>query len=191
MSAVNNTSGEFTGSSPAPAPIAGVPSPAGSKLDKQTNQGSAEALIEISKRYRNGTNIRSMSLLYSIRNRKFIKGYITGCDVTYRILPGRYINFRYYSWTKDDPPNEIGIALVNYGRDGATVIKETVIKFYSREFLENINVKQILDFYEARPRYHTRPDRRVFDIRYTEEEHEKLIKLLEDTTDLREGEERE
>ena len=153
-------------------------------------------LVEYKGCYQATTNIRRLRLLYSLKNRKFIKGYVsgsrTGGDIIYRLYPGRYLEFSYDYWNKADPPRKIKIRMILISGEGIKTLSQVTIEFYSDEFLSQFP-PQVIDFFEARPPgYHIKPDLApLFQKVYSEEEHDQLLKLVSTSTEIKEGEELE
>jgi len=58
---------------------------------------SAQEYVEMRGWYQGTSNITSFSVVYSIKKRKFVKGYFSGDrvsgDILYKLFPGRYIRF--------------------------------------------------------------------------------------------------
>jgi hypothetical protein len=150
-----------------------------------------EELIEVEGKYRGTLSIRYLKLLYSIKNRKFIKGYLRGDrvegKVLYRIYPGTYIMFEYFYWCKNDPPRKITISKVAISKEETKIINQTIIKFYNDEFVKQFP-QQVVDLFNARPRYHSL---RMVDFNkvYSDEENQKLLQLVVENKEIIEGEE--
>jgi len=152
-------------------------------------------LCERAERFGQFTNTGRLNLFYSLKNRKFIKGYVkkVGWEILYRLTPGMYIRLTWDYWTKDDPPNTITAYL------GRIICKEnnavfesesiTQIKFYSADFLKQFP-EQIRDLYNGRPGYHGTPHI-DFNKIYSEQEHQSLIELIKSGKLIIEGEENE
>lgn len=140
--------------------------------------------VEYTTSYRGTTNIVTLSLLFSVKNRKFIKGYIKGTRVSgtihYRIFPGKYLELSYFYWTKEDPPHRITIELIEVS-DKTKTLKMTKILFYNPEFITVERFGPIIsDFFSDRPRYHNaRPSASTFEKVYSESDVQQLLKLLE------------
>jgi len=153
-------------------------------------------LIEIKGYYQGTTNVRRLSLLYSLKNRKFIKGYIKGSssngDIIYKVYPGRYLRVSYNYWNLADPPKKVEVELIQVREDGSVkTLKEVRIEFYDPEFLNRFP-PQLKDLYERRPRYHTKPHLiPLFEKSYNQEENDRLLALLDGPNVVREGEEHE
>jgi hypothetical protein len=166
-------------------------SPALPKVIIPTNQ----QLIEFKGHYGGTTNKKALRLLYSIKNRKFIKGYVSGDrvggDINYRIYPGIYLVFDYYYWNKQDPPAVITIWKVQINKQKVTELKKWEIKFYDYHKLEQLP-RQIWDFWYNHPGYHSGIDIRELTQKvYSEEENQKLLQLIESEQVQIEGEEHE
>jgi len=159
-------------------------------------ENSSSSLIEVKGGYQGTTNVRRLSLLYSLKNRKFIKGYVDGTsthgDIIYRVYPGRYLKISYNYWNKDDPPKRLEIELIQVKEDGSVkILKETRIEFYDESFLDRFP-SQLRDLYERRPHYHAKPYLQpLFEKVYSEEENSMLLSLLDKANVIREGEEHE
>ena len=139
--------------------------------------------------YQATTNVVALRALYSIKNLKFIKGYLKGCggrgDIIYRLYPGTYIYFFYFSWNKNDPPREVKIELLKIEKQGEKTLSKAVIKFYSTDFLKSFP-PQLSDFVKFIPSYHGYP-KLNFDKVYTMEENEMLLKFIEEGGEITEG----
>lgn len=147
--------------------------------------------------YQGSTNIRKLrNTFFSIKNRKFI----TPCErhgdsvsgyFTYRLYPGTYICFNYYSWSKSDPEIAVSIEVIKleglentYNID---VIKKIEIKCDRRtecvEIARGLGFSKasevIEDFVKRIPSYHTRPDIKGLSNKvYNEESVKELIDFL-------------
>jgi len=139
--------------------------------------------------YQATTNIVALRVLYSPKNRKFIKGYLRGGagkgEIIYKLYPGIYIYFFYFSWSKCDPPREVKIELLKIEKQGEQTLSKAVIKFYNSDFLKSFP-PQLLDFYQAKPSYHGYP-KLNFNKIYTEQENEMLLKLISGGGEITEG----
>ena len=148
--------------------------------------------------YQGTSNITKLAAVYSVKKRKFIKGFYKGSrthgDILYRLLPGTYVFFEYLGWWRKDPPRELTITLFKIEKDAEgfrrVTIAKTEIKFYKEEFIKNLGIPQIWDFFDARPHYHSYPSLN-FDKIYSEEENEKLLSFVMSKRELVEGEEHE
>jgi hypothetical protein len=154
--------------------------------------------------YQGTTNIRKFSVIYSIKNRKFVKGFFDGSrtsgNIIYRLYPGKYLRFEYKMWTKADPPRAISIKLINISAEKKgdeavareEVIASTTIKFYTDDFIKELNIPQLIDFFEGRPGYHSKPYINTDRI-YGEGEHAKLLEFIDvnNGKEIIEGEEHE
>jgi hypothetical protein len=159
----------------------------------------AEDLVEFRGSWQGTTNITSLRALYSIKKRKFVKGFFEGSrphgDIVYRVLPGTYVVFDYHGWWRLDPPRQMRIEKVHLIKQGEErVVKSlasVVIKFYSKdgEFLKQFP-PQVLDFFNARPGYHSRPSLN-FEKVYSDEENQALLRLVERGGEYVEGAEHE
>jgi len=142
--------------------------------------------------YQGTSNITALIALYSLKNRKFIKGYLKGCagkgDIIYRLYPGTYVYLFYFKWNKIDPPNEIKAELLRLGESAQTLSK-VVIKFYSPDFLKSFP-PQLSDFVKFVPSYHGYP-KLNFNKIYTEEENKALLELINKGGEIVEGAEHE
>jgi len=153
-------------------------------------------LVEIRGHYQGTTNIRRLSLLYSLKSRKFIRGYVDGSstkgDVVYRVYPGRYLRIKYRCWSRTDPPRKVEVQLIEIKKDGGIeTLKEVRIEFYDESFLDRFP-PQLKDLYERCPYYHTKPYLiPLFEKVYSEGENNRLLSLLDGPNVVREGEEHE
>jgi len=160
-------------------------------------EASAE-YAEVKGWYQGTSNVTRLAAVYSVKKRKFVKGYYKGSrthgDVLYRLLPGTYIFFEYLGWWRNDPPRELTVRLFRIVKDAEGFKRVTIasacIRFYKDEFLKSLGIPQLTDFYEARPYYHSFPTLN-FDKVYTEEENNKLIEFVMERKELVEGAERE
>jgi len=141
-------------------------------------------LVEVKCPYESAIKKRYFSVLYSIKNRKFIKGFVDILpfvgDVRYRIKPGTYIKMSYYYYHYDQiPVNLINIYLVKIKENGdEEIIKRVTIGFYNEQFLKNFPL-QVLDLYDKRPGRHSKPALNLlFNKIYDEQEHSKLLSLI-------------
>jgi hypothetical protein len=151
-------------------------------------------LVEYRGYYCGTTNKSQLKLLYSLKNRKFIKGYVKGDrvsgDISYRVYPGTYLVLDYFYWNKADPPHSIQISMVRVSKNGVEKLKSTSVKFYSKAVLDNMP-PQLYDLYKEAPGYHTGVFLSgLFEKQYTEEENTELLQLLE-KQEIVEGEEHE
>ena len=159
-------------------------------------ENSLPSLVEIRGHYQGTTNIRRLSLLYSLKSKKFIKGYVDGSstkgDVVYRVYPGRYLRIKYKYWSRADPPRKVEVQLIQVREDGSVkVLREAKIEFYDPEFLSRFP-PQLKDLYERCPHYHSKPYLKpLFEKVYSEEENVMLLSLLDKANIIREGEEHE
>jgi hypothetical protein len=157
---------------------------------------SENELIEWAGEYQGTSNIHRLRALYSIKKRKFIRGFYKGNrvhgDILYRIYPGTYIVFDYHSWWQRDPPRRLQLVIVDIRKDEAKAVASAKIEFYKSDFLSSFNLPHLLDFYNAVPSYHTYPSL-DFDKVYSEEENERLLKFIFRNNEriIREGEEHE
>jgi len=164
---------------------------------------SENGLIEWAGEYQGTSNIHVLRALYSIKRRKFVKGFYAGNrvrgDIRYRIYPGRYIIFHYHSWWQQDPPRQLQLHLVDINKKeetkaiaSVTVIASVALEFYKPEYLGNFGIPHLVDFYDAVPGYHSYPGIN-FEKVYSEEENEKLLRFILSNNKkvIREGEEHE
>jgi hypothetical protein len=158
---------------------------------------SEEELIEWAGVYQGTSNIHKLRALYSMKKRKFIKGFYAGNrvhgDIRYKVFPGRYIVFYYHSWWQNDPPRQLQLSLVDIkDKDKTNIIAWVRLEFYKPEVLSSFNLPQLTDFYDAVPGYHSYP-RINFEKVYSEEDNDKLIRFILDNNKkiIREGEEHE
>ena len=159
------------------------------------NNATVPVLCEHTERFGQFTNTGRLYLIYSLKNRKFVKGLIrkVGWEISYRLMPGMYIRLTWDYWTKSDPPNTITAYLVKLecreNRATLSTISVTQIKFYNAEFLTQFP-EQIRDLYSWRPGYHGTPSA-DFNKVYSEEEHQRLIEFIKSGKLIIEGEENE
>jgi hypothetical protein len=158
-----------------------------------------EDLIEFRGSWQGTTNITYLRALYSVKRRKFVKGFFEGSrprgDIVYRVLPGTYVVFDYFGWWRNDPPRQMRIEKIHLSKQGEERVVKSLarvdIKFYSKdgEFLKQFP-PQVVDFFNARPRYHSRPSL-DFEKAYSEQENQELLALLERGGEYVEGAEHE
>ena len=151
-------------------------------------------LFEVRGWYQGTSNITKLAAVYSVKRRKFVKGFLKGSsthgDIIYRLLPGTYVFFEYFYWTKADPPRTLTVKLIALGADGSMkTLAALTIRFYSADFVNQFP-EQVRDFFAARPGYHSRPALNTDKV-YTEEENEKLLNLIKQNAEFVEGEEHE
>jgi len=159
---------------------------------------SAQECVEVRGWYQGTSNVTKLAAVYSIKRRKFVKGYYKGSrthgDILYKLLPGTYIFFEYLGWWHNDPPREIVVTLFRITRTEEGFKREriasSIIRFYKEDFPKGLGIPQIVDFFEARPYYHSFPTLN-FDKVYTEEENEKLLNFVMARREIVEGEEHE
>jgi hypothetical protein len=158
-----------------------------------------EDLVEFRGSWQGTTNITHLRVLYSVKRRKFIKGYYQGSrphgEILYRVLPGTYVVFDYHGWWRNDPPRQLRVEMIKLEKEGEERIVKSLggvtIRFYSKdgEFLKQFP-PQIMDFFNARPGYHSYPSLN-FEKVYSEEENQALLELLERGGEYVEGAEHE
>jgi len=143
------------------------------------------------------SNTAFFAAVYSLKRRKFVKpaSIVKVCadyKVQYRLLPGRYLIFRYSYWSKRHPPRRITVAhFIVEGGKSAKELGGVQIEFEKGEFLRGFP-PQVVDFFEARPGYHGRPAWLSLSEKvYTEEEHARLLELVAKGARFIEGEENE
>jgi hypothetical protein len=154
--------------------------------------------FEIKGWYQGTSNITKLAAIYSVKNRKFIKGFIKGSrthgEIHYRLFPGTYAWFEYLGWWRNDPPRELTVSLFRVLKDKEgfrhIVIATAVVKFYKPEFLVSLGIPQLVDFFEARPHYHSYPSLN-FSKTYSEEENKKLLDFILSKREVVEEEEHE
>jgi hypothetical protein len=148
--------------------------------------------------YQGTSNITKLAAIYSVKRRKFVKGYYKGSrthgEILYRLLPGTYVFFEYFSWWRNDPPRELTLTLFRIEKDAEgfrrVVLATSTVKFYNPEFLVGLGIPQLVDFFDARSHYHAYPTLN-FEKIYSEEENEKLLNFVMSGKELVEGEEHE
>jgi hypothetical protein len=146
--------------------------------------------------YQGTSNITKLAAVYSVKNRKFVKGFIKGSrthgEIHYRLFPGTYIWFEYFGWWRNDPPRELTVALFKIVRTDEglrrVLIASSTVKFYKPEFVASLGIPQLIDFFEARPHYHSYPTLN-FNKVYSEEENKKLLDFVLSKRKVVEGEE--
>jgi hypothetical protein len=161
-------------------------------------QPAEQQTVEIRGWYQGTSNITKLAAVYSVKRRKFVKGFYRGSrthgEILYRLLPGTYIFFEYFGWWRNDPPRELTVTLFRIERDEEGFRRRTIalrtIRFYRPEFLSSLGIPQLVDFFEARPHYHSFPSLN-FDRVYTEEDNERLLKFISEGKEVVEGEENE
>lgn len=137
--------------------------------------------------YGGTTNKTWLTVLFSVKNRKFIRGYMHGDRVsggiTYRLYAGRYLEFRYYRWSKRDPPAlfEVSEVVLSPSKRGDRLTEKERkrlirLEWYKwkqlRETVKDRGWVGIVDHFVAcLPAYHSRPDTRTLMSKvFTEEE---------------------
>jgi hypothetical protein len=159
---------------------------------------SGEEYVEIRGWYQGTSNITRLAAVYSVKKRKFVKGYYKGSrthgEILYRLLPGTYVFFEYFGWWRNDPPRELTVSLFRIEKSDEGFRRVTVvtarIRFYNAEFLTGLGIPQLVDFFEARPHYHRYPSLN-FEKVYSEEENEKLLSFVMSRKEIVEDEEHE
>jgi len=156
---------------------------------QKSGQGvSLDSLIKWCGTWQATSNITALRVLYSIKNRKFIKGYLKGHagkgEIVYKVYPGTYVYFFYFSWRGNDPPKEIKIELLHIS-ENEQILSKIMIKFYDAEFLKQFP-PQVFDFYKSIPLYHGRPHL-DFNKNYSEEENKALLEFISKGGEITEG----
>jgi len=154
--------------------------------------------VEMRGWYQGTSNITKLAAIYSVKRRKFVKGYYKGSrthgEILYKLLPGTYVWFEYFGWWRKDPPRELTVTLFKIVKDEEGFRRVTVasasIRFYKDEFLRSLGIQQLVDFFEARPHYHSYPGL-DFEKVYSEEENNRLIEFVMSKKEVVEGEEHE
>ncbi|MGB9706266.1 MAG: hypothetical protein ACPL3C_12505, partial [Pyrobaculum sp.] len=121
--------------------------------------------------YQGTTNIRRLELYYSLKNNKWIKGYINGSrvrgDVLYALFPGRYVKCSLLYWNKQDPPYTLScyevVLIPEKDASGKDSCREEVehsasVAFYERESgaakLKEMGLPMLADLITWLPHYH-------------------------------------
>jgi len=170
-------------------------------MEGQTQPGNQEIqkqnLCNVTGSYRATTNIKVLSLLFSIKRRKFIKpisrqGDRVSGEYVYTLLPGKYIIIECKYWTKAEPPYLIHAELITIGDDcRVTCGKSVEIMFEHGDWLMSQPIPGMLkDIYAWLPSYHTLPHPN-FEKIYDETEIKQLLKMIEDGMKIIEGAEYE
>jgi hypothetical protein len=126
-----------------------------------------------------------VELLYSISKRKFVTPIkITGSEVEYRLYPSKYVLF-WPHWERGRDYVVVEVSLVRIERDeGINARKEDIlgkaawVKFSDRRtlFASPEVPQQVKDAVRMATRP---PNPRLFHIVYSEEEHRKLLALVD------------
>lgn len=142
--------------------------------------------IEISAgRYNHTSNKADLSLLYSLKNNKFIKGRYAGNrvhgSIQYKVFAGVYLMLDYWYWSKGDPPRHLNIKLVKINENGeCQTLKSVTINSEEREKIaEFIDNPIITDFLEYIPHYHCYPTT-DFNKVYNADDTQRLVKFVEE-----------
>ena len=147
-------------------------------------------LCEYVSGFQGTTNIRSWTrVLFSLKRGKFIRPMKRGGDrvsgyYEYKILPGRYVEFNYEYWSKQEPCISFKISIIRLGEEVERE-KEVVIRTNNKnEIIEIIRshgylkgVEIVRDFIDCLPGYHIRP--KVEELTTKIYEEEKVKELLE------------
>ncbi len=152
------------------------------------------------------SNTMRFGLIYSLKNHKWIKGYINGTrsggTIAYSLFPGRYVRCRLSYWNKEDPPFYIRcelIALKPVEENGKiTCVEEEIsaanARFYTREsgvnYFKSIGLEMIADLISWAPSYHGYPAVNFSKV-YTQELTDNLVNWVLSKAYWVEGEENE
>lgn len=124
------------------------------------------------------TNTGETTVLFSIKNKKFIKPFLTdkGKTYIYKIYQGKYIMLSWKFWAKQNPPHTITLQLIHILSNNNIKILEETSFIVTKDYVFN---NQILnDFFSARPEYHNAPSI-DFNKIYTEEEVKQILDFLQ------------
>jgi len=140
------------------------------------------AAHEVRTRYQGTADVFAYAAIYSVKSRKFVKGRYegdeAGGEIVYRLYPGVYIQFSYEYRVEGDPWRRISMTMFRLKGNGEReALKEATIEFRDRAFLGRFP-EQVRDFFDARPGYHRPPTLDAAKV-YGEEEHRRLVELLE------------
>jgi hypothetical protein len=129
------------------------------------NSASAK-LCEVKTEYGRWTNTGRYALLYSVKNNKFIRGFMEksgyGGYIRYRLYPGTYLLFEWSYWNKSDPNHRVQISLIRLTEDCRYEYVATNSLAFDNvektvEMLRNMGLEPVADFIAWRPGYHGRP----------------------------------
>ena len=154
--------------------------------------------------YQGTTNIRRLELWYSLKNNKWIKGYVQGNrvrgDVLYSLFPGRYIKCSLFYWSKQDPPYTLTcyeVVLIPLEKDSCReeIEHSASASFYEREAgavkLREMGLQMLADLVAWLPGYHSGLDRGIFDLKYDSTATQKLLEWIRSGASWVEGAEHE
>lgn len=152
------------------------------------------------------TNTKRFGLIYSLKNHKWIKGYIDGTRsggiIAYRLFPGKYVRCKLSYWNKEDPPFYIRCELIilkSQEENGKINCVEEEIsaanaRFYTREsgmnYFKSKGLDMIADLISWTPSYHSYPGV-DFNRTYSQEMTDRLLEWILSKDYWFEGEENE
>ena len=146
-------------------------------------ENAVEKPVELSYYCSSFTNTFKVTLLFSIRKRKFVKPVLMKhLKVFYKILPGTYVMFS-SSGRLYVNEHAVYLELVRITNESYDVVKRTKIfasMFRDKNDFSAVNENNIVkDFVNAvPPRYHSYPSIN-FDKTYSEQDVNELLKLFE------------
>ena len=106
-----------------------------------------------------GSNTGYMNdIMFSIKNRKFIKGFRKGrCNwyIHYRLFPATYLRFSWRHWNKQKPTDSVLVELVRVREDASVVVLKSATWRFNYTLSDINKLPEIVrDFALARPAYH-------------------------------------
>ena len=154
--------------------------------------------------YQGTTNIRRLELWYSLKNNKWIKGYVQGNrvrgDVLYSLFPGRYVKCSLFYWSKQDPPYTLScyeVVLIpedvseKDSRCREEIEHSASVRFYERESgvakLKEMGLPMLADLVMWLPGYHSGLGRGIFDLKYDSTATQKLLEWIRSGESWAEG----
>ncbi len=154
--------------------------------------------------YQGTTNIRRLELWYSLKNNKWIKGYVQGNrvrgSVLYALFPGRYVKCSLFYWNKQDPPHMLTcyevVLIPEKDASGKDSCREEVehsasVAFYERESgaakLKEMGLPMLADLVMWLPGYHSGLGRGIFDLKYDSTATQKLLEWIRSGESWAEG----
>jgi hypothetical protein len=151
--------------------------------------------------YSSTANTQSLMLIYSLKNRKFIRGrfsiaHNSSGKIWYMLYEGRYLIFDYDACWERDPRHRIVVELHEIRCDVEDarfeLLARATIEFNNLEWLmrQHDIPEPVKDFATWLPGYHSRPVANFNKI-YSETEHIKLLELVLTERHIREGEKNE
>ena len=109
-----------------------------------------------------GSNTGYMNdIMFSIKNRKFIKGFRKGrCNwyIHYRLFPATYLRFTLRHWSRQKPTDSVTVELVRVRENGSVVVLKSALWRFNYTLTDVNELPEIVrDFALARPAYHGPP----------------------------------